>query len=184
MLSGFLLTKVRYRELFGIAFIMPIIGFYMFSHMSIHTTIIQIIIFFFITGLGLGVLFGGDNLIVQESVEKEHKGIALATVPLFQTIGATVGVSLFGNLLSSTLTSKLQSLGDKLPESMAANMKSLAAAGVPHGLPTGLLTQIKKLYIESFQNIYMYSFVIAIVTFVLCWFLKKEVLSTKSDEEN
>lgn len=184
MISGFLLTKVRYRELFGIAFIMPIIGFYLFSHMSIHTTIIQIIIFFFITGLGLGVLFGGDNLIVQESVDKENKGIALATVPLFQTIGATIGVSIFGNLLSSTLTTKLQGLGDKLPESMAANMKSLAAAGVPHGLPKGLLTQIKTLFIESFQHIYMYSFVIAIIAFGLSWFLKKEVLSPKSDEEN
>ncbi|MEI2467279.1 MDR family MFS transporter [Niallia taxi] len=183
MVSGFLITKVRYRELFGMAFIMPIIGFYLFSHMSISTTIVQIIIFFFITGLGLGVLFGGDNLIVQESVDKENKGIALATVPLFQTIGATVGVSLFGNLLSSTLTSKLQSLGDKLPASMAENMNCLAAGGVPAGLPKGLLTQINTLFIDSFQHIYMYSFVIAIIAFVLCWFLQKEVLSTKPEEE-
>ena len=67
---------------------------------------------------------------------------------------------------------------------MAANMKGLAAAGVPHGLPAGLLTQIKTLFIESFQHIYMYSFVITILTFLLSWFLKKEVLSTKSEEEN
>lgn len=183
MISGFLITKVRYRELFGIAFIMPIIGFYLFSHMSIHTTIIQIIIFFLITGLGLGVMFGGDNLIVQESVEKEHKGIALATVPLFQSIGATIGVSIFGTMLSSTLTSKVSELGTKLPKSMAENLDGLVAGGVPKGLSPELFTKIKTLFVESFQHIYMYSFIIAIIAFVLCWFLKKEVLSSKQEEE-
>ncbi|OJH16196.1 MFS transporter [Bacillus obstructivus] len=181
MISGFLLTKVRYRELFGIAFIMPIIGFYLFSHMNIHTTIVQIIIFFLITGLGLGVMFGGDNLIVQESVDKEHKGIALATVPLFQSIGATVGVSIFGTLLSSTLTSKLGTLGNSLPKNMSEHMNSLAAGGIPDGLSPELFTKIKTLFVESFQHIYLYSFVIAIIAFVLCWFLKKEVLSSKEE---
>lgn len=183
MISGFLLTKVRYRELFGIAFIMPIIGFYLFSHMNIHTTIVQIIIFFLITGLGLGVMFGGDNLIVQESVDKEHKGIALATVPLFQSIGATVGVSIFGTLLSSTLTSKLGTLGNNLPKNMSEHMNSLAAGGIPDGLSPELFTKIKTLFVESFQHIYLYSFVIAIIAFVLCWFLKKEVLSSKEESQ-
>ncbi|GIN39173.1 MDR family MFS transporter [Heyndrickxia oleronia] len=183
MISGFLLTKVRYRELFGIAFIMPIIGFYLFSHMNIHTTIVQIIIFFLITGLGLGVMFGGDNLIVQESVDKEHKGIALATVPLFQSIGATVGVSIFGTLLSSTLTSKLGTLGNSLPKNMSEHMNSLVAGGIPDGLSPELFTKIKTLFVESFQHIYLYSFVIAIIAFVLCWFLKKEVLSSKEESQ-
>ncbi|WP_416434428.1 MDR family MFS transporter [Priestia megaterium] len=182
IVSGFLLTKVRYRELFVISFIMPVIGFYLFSKLDISTTTLQIIIFFFITGLGLGVMFGGDNLIVQESVEKEHKGIALATVPLFQSIGATVGVSMFGTLLSSTLTSKLSSLGDELPKSMANNMNSLAAGGIPSGLTPELFMKIKVLFIESFQHIYTYAFVLTIIAFVLCFFLKKEVLSSKSEE--
>ncbi|MCR8862751.1 MFS transporter [Priestia megaterium] len=182
IVSGFLLTKVRYRELFVISFTMPVIGFYLFSKLDISTTTLQVIIFFFITGLGLGVMFGGDNLIVQESVEKEHKGIALATVPLFQSIGATVGVSMFGTLLSSTLTSNLSSLGDELPKSMANNMNSLAAGGIPSGLTPELFMKIKVLFIESFQHIYTYAFVLTIIAFVLCFFLKKEVLSSKSEE--
>lgn len=183
IVSGFLLTKVRYRELFVISFIMPVIGFYLFSKLNISTTTLQVIVFFFITGLGLGVMFGGDNLIVQESVEKEHKGIALATVPLFQSIGATVGVSMFGTLLSSTLTSNLSSLGDELPKSMADNMNSLVAGGIPNSLTPELFIKIKVLFIESFQHIYTYAFVLTIIAFVLCFFLKKEVLSSKPEEE-
>lgn len=55
-------------------------------------------------GLGIGVLFGGDNQIVQESVEKEHTGVGGATVQLFQSIGATLGFSIFGSLLSRNIT--------------------------------------------------------------------------------
>ncbi|KHD84535.1 MDR family MFS transporter [Heyndrickxia ginsengihumi] len=182
-ICGFLITKVRYRELFAVAFIMPMIGFYLFAHINIHTTIIQIIIFFLISGLGLGVLFGGDNLIVQESVKKEHKGVALSTVPLFQSIGATIGVSIFGTLLSSTLTSKLSGLGSQLPKSMSENMNSLAAGGIPQDLPHALLIKIKTLYIESFQHIYLYACILTVIVFILCWFLKKEVLSSKAKEE-
>ena len=183
MLSGFLLTKIPYRYLFIVAFIMPVIGFYLFAHLSINTTIIEIIIFFVITGLGLGVLFGGDNLIVQESVEEKNKGVALATVPLFQTIGATVGVSIFGTLLSSTLTSKLTSLGDQLPESVRSHMNDLAAGGIPAGLPASLVTTVKTMFVESFQHIYVVSLIAMIIAFVLCWFLKNEVLSSKETNE-
>lgn len=185
MICGFLLTKVRYRELFAIGFMMPVIGFYLFAfHLGINTTIVDIIIFFVISGLGLGVLFGGDNLIVQESVEEEHKGVALATVPLFQTIGATVGTSIFGTLLSSTLISKLSSLGGQLPKSMTEHMNDLAAGGIPEGLPSSLMITVKTMFVESFQHIYLYSFLAMILTFILSWFLKKEVLSSKPKEEN
>ncbi|WEG13245.1 DHA2 family efflux MFS transporter permease subunit [Pullulanibacillus sp. KACC 23026] len=182
MVCGVLLTKVRYRELFGIAFIMPVIGFYLFAHINIHTTIIQIIIYFLIAGLGLGALFGGDNLIVQESVPKEHQGVALATVPLFQTIGATVGVSIFGNLLSSTLTKNLEGISNKLPPGMLANKSGLAASGIPKGLPPELLTTIKTLFVDAFQHIYMCAFILTIISFLLCWFLKKEILLSKPEE--
>lgn len=184
MVAGVLLTKVRYRELFGISFIMPMIGFYLFSHININTTVIDVIIFFIISGLGLGVMFGGDNLIVQESVPDEHKGVALATVPLFQSIGATVGVSIFGTILSSTLTSKLAGISSELPKSMSGNTNSLAAAGIPKNLPPMLLMTVKKIFIESFEHIYMYAFILTIVAFVLCWFLKKEVLLSKPEETN
>ncbi|WP_242403911.1 MDR family MFS transporter [Paenibacillus pini] len=86
IVCGFLLTKVRYREIFGIGFILPVIGFYLFSHISIDTTVMQILIFFLISGLGMGVLFGSDNLIVQESVEKEHVGVAWQLFPYFKRL--------------------------------------------------------------------------------------------------
>ncbi|MFC4618718.1 MDR family MFS transporter [Camelliibacillus cellulosilyticus] len=184
MVCGFIITKVRYRELFGIGFILPVIGFFLFSRLTVHTSLLEMIIFFIISGLGLGVLMGGDNLIIQESVEKRHTGIALATVPLFQTIGATVGVSLFGNLLSSTLTSKLSSIADKLPESVRGHMQDLAAGGIPNGLSHSLYNTVKIMFTESFQHIYLYSFGTMIIAFVLCWLLKKEVLTSKGNPED
>lgn len=65
---------------------------------------------------------------------------------------------------------------------MADNMNSLAAGGIPNGLTPELFMKIKILFIESFQHIYTYAFVLTIIAFVLCFFLKKEVLSSKSEE--
>ncbi|MCH5585541.1 MFS transporter [Shimazuella sp. AN120528] len=180
IICGFLLTKVRYRELMAIGFILPVVGFYLFTHINISTTVVHIIIFFLITGLGLGVLFGGDNLIVQESVEEEHKGVALSTVPLFQSIGATVGVSVFGTLLSSSLTSQLNGIGHGL-----TNIGNIASGQIPANLSPDILILIKTAVISAFQHIYLYAFILSIVVFVLCWFLKKEVLLSekKSIEE-
>ncbi|SHE50335.1 drug resistance transporter, EmrB/QacA subfamily [Seinonella peptonophila] len=184
MICGYLLTKVRYRELMAIAFIMPIIGFYLFTQINLHTTVIQLIIYFVITGLGLGILFGGDNLIIQESVEDKHKGVALATVPLFQTIGATVGVSIFGSILSSTLTSKLQSISHALPKEILGNLHNFATSGIPDHLAPHLVNLLKTAFIQSFQHIYFYALICSIIAFVLTWFLKKEVLLSKNDDQN
>jgi EmrB/QacA subfamily drug resistance transporter len=184
LICGYLLMRVRYRELMGIAFILPVIGFYLFAHIHLGTTVTQVIVFLLITGLGMGVLFGGDNLIIQESVEDRHRGVALATVPLFQTIGATVGVSVFGTILSSTLTEKLKSLGSKLPSGLSENASSLASGGIPSNLPPDLVTTIKTMFVESFQHIYSLAFILSIIVFVLCWFLKKEVLLDKSKAKN
>ncbi|GAF10115.1 hypothetical protein JCM16418_4289 [Paenibacillus pini JCM 16418] len=62
-------------------------------------------------------------------------------------------------------------------------MQDLAAGGIPKDLPTNLVTTVKTMFVESFQHIYMYSFVSMIIVFILCWFLKKEVLSSKPKED-
>ncbi|BBI35171.1 MDR family MFS transporter [Cohnella abietis] len=179
ILNGFLITRVAYRSLFIVSFILPIVGFYLLTQLNVETTMMYIIVSFFILGLGLGALFGGDNLIVQESVKKEHSGIALSTVQLFQALGATIGLSIFGSLLSRNISSGVLSLKDQLPEGTAEH---IATDGIPAGIAPELLNKVQTAFSESFQSIYTISLVFVIIAFVICWFLKKEVLSKKEPE--
>lgn len=181
IVNGFLITKVPYRNLFIVCFLMPIAGFYLLTQIGVTTSVLYIVITFFILGLGIGVLFGSDNLIVQESVPKADSGSALGTVQLFQSLGATIGLSIFGSLLARHINQGVSKLASELPEGTAAN---IATGGIPQGLPHDLLVKVQTVFADAFQSIFGISFVFVIAAFVACWFLKKEVLQKREEESD
>ncbi len=179
ILIGFLITRIAYRNLFIVSFILPIIGVYLLTRVNVDTTVLYIIVTFVITGVGMGALFGGDNLIVQESVDKEHSGVALSTVQLFQSIGITIGMSVFGSLLANHIKSGVLELRDQLPEGTA---DTIAKGGIPKGLDPGVTEKVQVAFSHAFQNIFTIGLCFAVAAFVIVWFLKKEVLKKKEDK--
>jgi EmrB/QacA subfamily drug resistance transporter len=176
IVNGFLITRVPYRNLFIICFILPVIGIYLLTQLGIHTSVVYIVASFFILGLGLGALFGGDNLIVQESVSKENSGIALGTVQLIQSLGTTIGLSVFGSLLAKHIKDGVSSIAGQLPEGSAEH---LATGGIPANLAPDLLLKVQTVFVDAFQNLFGIAFVFILVSFVITWFLKKGVLTSK-----
>ncbi|MFC5649649.1 MDR family MFS transporter [Paenibacillus solisilvae] len=180
ILNGFLITRIPYRNLFITCFSLPIVGFILLSQIGISTTVLYIVLTFFVLGLGIGALFGGDNLIIQESVDKEHSGVALGTVQLFQSLGATIGLSIFGSLLARHIKNGVAGLADQLPTGKAEN---IATGGIPSGLEPDLLVKIQTVFADSFQNIFTISLGFVIAAFFICWFLKKEVLTKREEPD-
>lgn len=178
VLCGNLITKMAYKHLFIVSFIFPIASFIMLSRIHVDTTVQYIIVSFFIMGLGIGVLFGSDNLIVQESARKEHSGVGVATVQLFQAIGTTLGFSIFGSLLSRNITSGISGLSDQFP---AGTSETIMNGGIPQGLSADLLLQIKLVFAVAFQHIFAISIGFAIAAFLVTWIMKKEVLTSKEE---
>ncbi|NOV02093.1 MFS transporter [Paenibacillus sp. LMG 31457] len=178
VICGNLITKIPYKHLFLVSFVFPIASFIMLSRIHVDTTVWYIIVSFFIMGLGIGVLFGSDNLIVQESVSKEHSGVGVATVQLFQAIGTTLGFSIFGSLLSRNITGGIHGLSGQFP---VGTSETIMNGGIPKGLSADLLLQIKLVFSEAFQHIFAISIGFAIVAFLVTWIMKKEVLTSKDE---
>ncbi|MBO7747837.1 MFS transporter [Paenibacillus sp. MWE-103] len=176
--NGFLITKVPYRNLFIACFTLPVVGFYLLTRIGLDTSVLYVIVTFFILGLGIGVLFGSDNLIVQESVDKADSGAALGTVQLFQSLGATIGLSVFGSLLARHINQGVSGMADRLP---AGTANTIATGGIPQGLPHDLLIKVQTVFADAFQGIFGISFVFVIAAFAACWFLKKEVLQKREE---
>ncbi|MCQ6561281.1 MDR family MFS transporter [Paenibacillus mendelii] len=177
IMNGFLITKVRYRNLFIVSFLLPIVGFILLSRIGVETSVMYIVVSFFILGAGMGALFGGDNLIVQESVDKEHSGIALSTVQLFQSLGTTLGFSIFGSLLAKQIHSGISDIA-QLPPGSASLIET---GGIPNSLASELVLQVKLAFSHSFQNIFTISIGFAVAAFLICWFMKREVLTAKDE---
>ncbi|MDD9268055.1 MDR family MFS transporter [Paenibacillus sp. GCM10023248] len=178
IICGRLITRVAYKRLFIVSFLFPVASFILLSRLHTDTTVLYIIASFFIMGLGIGVLFGSDNLIVQESVAKEHSGVGVATVQLFQAIGTTLGFSIFGSLLSRQIVTGITGLSGQFP---SGTSETIMNGGMPQGLSADLLLKIKLVFAESFQHIFAISIVFAIAAFAACLLLKKEVLSSKEE---
>ncbi|WP_240633015.1 MDR family MFS transporter [Paenibacillus montanisoli] len=182
VVAGRLMTKMPYRTIYGISFILPIVSFYLFSTTHVDTPIWTFILYFVILGLGFGTLFG-NQLIVQESVEKEHSGIALSSVTLFQSIGMTIGFSLFGSVLAAKVTSGLKGLSGTMTDEQASKLGEISTGAIPADMDPSLVEQIKEVFADSFTHLYWISFVLAIVSFLICWGLKKEILVSKKENE-
>ncbi|MFC5531175.1 MDR family MFS transporter [Cohnella yongneupensis] len=182
VVTGRLMTKIPYRNIFIVAMTLPAISFLLMSGVDMNTRIIEICGYFVILGLGFGVLFN-NNLIVQESVAKENSGIALTSVTLFQSFGMTIGVSIFGSLLAANITSGIGDLATKLPVDSVESLGEAAKGGIPPGLDSGLVEQIKAVFSNAFQHLYWVSFVVAVIVIFICFFLKKEVLNVSTPAE-
>ncbi|MBB6732500.1 MDR family MFS transporter [Cohnella zeiphila] len=180
ILSGRMMTKVPYRTVFTVSMLLPALGFFLMTGMDMNTGIVAICAYFAILGLGFGVLFN-NNLVVQESVDKENSGIALSSVTLFQSFGLTIGVSVFGSLLASRITSGIGKLTGSLPADSSAGLARAAQGGIPSGLDEKLAQQIKAIFSGAFQHLYWISAIFALIAFVICLFLKKEVLTASAE---
>ncbi|MES9685469.1 MDR family MFS transporter [Gottfriedia acidiceleris] len=180
VVAGRVMNKFSYRNIYGVSFIIPMIGFYLLTGITAHTSIITFVIYFIILGLGFGALFN-NALIVQESVEKENVGIAQSAVMLFQSIGMTIGFSLFGSLLASKITLGMKSLAGSLTVDQLLQLKNVQNGMIPSNLDQNLLEKVKSVFTHAFQELYWVSFVLAILTFLICWGLKKEILIKKDE---
>ncbi|KIL40116.1 multidrug transporter [Gordoniibacillus kamchatkensis] len=178
IVCGFLITKIAYKYLFIVSFVFPVAGYIVLSQIGVNTTVLYVIVAFFILGLGIGVLFGSDNLIVQETVDKEHTGVGIATVQLFQSLGATLGFSIFGSLLSRNIHSGISALSDRFPPGTS---EAIVNGALPQGLSPDLLLQIKTVFAEAFQQMFWIGAIFGIAMFIICLFMKKELLTPKQE---
>ncbi|WP_225442629.1 MDR family MFS transporter [Paenibacillus lycopersici] len=182
VISGRLMTKVPYRNIFAVSMLLPALAFFLMTGVDMNTAIIALVGYFVILGLGFGVLFN-NNLIVQESVAKENSGVALTSVTLFQSFGMTIGVSIFGSLLAANISSGVGKLAGSLPADEAQAIGHAAQGGIPKDLDPTLIDQIKGIFSEAFQHLYWVSFGFALLVVVVCLFLKREVLKVSTDKE-
>ncbi|CCK30401.1 drug transporter [Streptomyces davaonensis JCM 4913] len=131
---------------------------------------------FFVFGLGLGLVMQVLVLIVQNAVAYEDLGVATSGATFFRSIGASFGVAIFGTVFASRLGDKLADAfrGTELP---AGTVDELEAD--PRGiaeLPSALQPAAVDAYATSITDVFLYAAPVALLGFVLAWFLKEDKL--------
>ncbi|MFF3320204.1 DHA2 family efflux MFS transporter permease subunit [Streptomyces sp. NPDC003035] len=134
-------------------------------------------VYFFVFGVGLGLVMQVLVLVVQNAVSYQDLGVATSGATFFRSIGASFGVAVFGTIFTNRLTTKLDDAlaGRPLPpgtgpERIAADPRAIAA------LPPELRPSVLHAYATSITDVFLYAAPVVLIAFVVAWFLKEDKL--------
>ena len=133
--------------------------------------------YFFVFGLGLGLVMQVLVLIVQNAVSYEDLGVATSGATFFRSIGASFGVAIFGTIFASRLGDKLTDAlkGTTLPPGVTPDGLESDPRGISQ-LPSAVRSEALHAYASSITDVFLYAAPVALVGFVLAWFLKEDKL--------
>nr|WP_245769319.1 MDR family MFS transporter [Streptomyces indicus] len=133
--------------------------------------------YFFVFGLGLGLVMQVLVLIVQNAVSYEDLGVATSGATFFRSIGASFGVAIFGTLFANRLDGKLSDAlaGQTLPagltvESLEDDPRTIAQ------LPPDLQGAALHSYSSAITDVFLYAVPVALLAFALSFLLREDKL--------
>ncbi|MGW4689208.1 DHA2 family efflux MFS transporter permease subunit [Streptomyces sp. NPDC004244] len=132
--------------------------------------------YFFVFGLGLGLVMQVLVLAVQNAVSYEDLGVATSGATFFRSIGASFGVAIFGTVFAHGLDEKLAAAlaGSTIPPGTIAQVEADPRAVAT--LPADVQPTVLDAYSESITNVFLYAVPVVLVAFAVSWFLKEDKL--------
>ncbi|MFC7221399.1 MFS transporter [Streptomyces polyrhachis] len=176
--SGQLITRTGRWKVFPVLGTgITAVGLLLLHQLEPHSSGFAMDAYFFVFGFGLGLVMQVLVLAVQNAVGYQDLGVATSGATFFRSIGASVGVAVFGTIFTNRLTHHLADAlrGKQLPPgtdqgALMADPRSLAK------LPPALQGDVIDAYSTAITDVFLYAAPVAVVAFVLSWFLKEEPL--------
>ncbi|MFJ7491737.1 MFS transporter [Streptomyces sp. NPDC097727] len=176
--SGQIVSRTGRWKVFPIAGTgITAIGLQLLHRLTETSSTLEMSIYFFVFGAGLGLVMQVLVLVVQNAVTYEDLGVATSGATFFRSIGASFGVAVFGTIFTNRLTDKLAAAlaGRSLPPGVSAG--GLAADPRAIGrLPPVLRPSVLHAYSTSITDVFVYAAPVVLVAFVFAWFLKEDKL--------
>ncbi|WP_405391135.1 MDR family MFS transporter [Streptomyces sp. NBC_01102] len=176
--SGQIVSRTGRWKIFPVAgTALTAAGLMLLHQLSETSSTLQMSIYFFVFGAGLGLVMQVLVLVAQNSVSYEDLGVATSGATFFRSIGASFGVAVFGTIFTNRLTGKLGEAlaGRSLPpgvdaEALAADPRAISR------LPADLRPSVLSAYSTSITDVFLYAAPVVVVAFAFAWFLREDPL--------
>ncbi|MBK3639965.1 MDR family MFS transporter [Streptomyces sp. MBT33] len=176
--SGQIVSRTGRWKVFPVAgTAVTTLGLLLLHRLDENSSTFEMSAYFFVFGLGLGLVMQVLVLIVQNAVSYEDLGVATSGATFFRSIGASFGVAIFGTVFASRLGDKLTAAfrGERLPGGVSANALESDPRGIA-SLPSALRAPALHAYASAITDVFLYAAPVAFLGFVLAWFLKEDPL--------
>lgn len=137
----------------------------------------------FVLGAGVGMLMQNLVLVVQNTAEVRHLGVATSAVTFFRSLGGTVGVAVMGSILGTVVADRIRDgLGGLDPQQQAEAVRTLGEGTIPQisALPEYLRVVVESAYGTGVGAVFLAAVPLAIVTLVAVAFLPNVDLGTQN----
>ena len=183
------LTSGRLISRYGKYRMFPIFGtlcvafaFFLLSHITATTGRIELGVWMFILGLGIGSVMPVLTLAVQNSVERKNMGTATSSVVFFRSIGSALGAAIFGAVLTNRLAHHVAEKVHGPGAAGVADALQHSAAGLAH-LPVAVKDMVLAAFANSFADVFLIAIPFALLAFVVALLLKESPLQETNDED-
>jgi EmrB/QacA subfamily drug resistance transporter len=175
--------KYKIYPLVGIVFIVAALVSMSFI-IDADTSVLTLVPFMVLLGLGLGFNFQPVILAVQNAVRPNEMGVATSSVTFFRQMGGTIGVAAFLSILFTTLPGKIgdafqaaglgQAAGSVDVNAALSNTSQIASAPAPvvHAFQTG--------FSDSIDLVFLVAAAVVAIGFFVMLFLPEVPLRNQS----
>ncbi|POX41555.1 MFS transporter [Streptomyces sp. Ru73] len=171
MLSGVVVSRTGRYRLFPVAGTgVMALGLYLMSTMGRDTGVWLESLYMFVLGLGIGLAMQVLTIAVQNTVSYHELGSATSGVTFFRTLGSSFGTAIFGTLYSGQLEPNLKEALAKVPGVPPEAVQSPQGL---HALPAAQARPVIDAYAETVGYVFQWVVPIALLGFVVAWFLKE-----------
>ena len=155
---------------------MTTFGLWLFSHVTLGTTQLQLSVWMVVLGLGIGSYMQVMTLAVQNSVNPKEMGTATSVVTFFRSMGSSFGTAIFGAILTARLT---YYLGQYLPAAaqghVGNNSLQQGTDALSH-LPPAILNDVLSAFVSAFHDVFLWAVPFAVLTFLVSLLLREAPL--------
>ncbi|MFE6785107.1 DHA2 family efflux MFS transporter permease subunit [Streptomyces sp. NPDC057680] len=158
------------------------LGLLLLHRLTENSSTAEMSVYFFVFGVGLGLVMQVLVLVVQNAVPYADLGVATSGATFFRSIGASFGVAVFGTIFTTRLTHSLDDVfaaatasGQDVPpgigpEQLAADPRTVTA------LPADLRPEVLHAYATSIADVFLYAAPVVLAAFLVALFLKEDKL--------
>jgi DNA-binding MarR family transcriptional regulator len=157
------------------------VALFLLSRLDEFTSTALMSTYFFALGFALGLILQVLVIAVQNSADYADLGSATSGVTFFRSIGGAFGVSIFGAIFSNRLASELASAlrGVTVPKGFSAATAE-ANPSLLKKLPPAIKADVLHAYSLALHPVFLYAIPVALIAFVLSWFLREVPLRATS----
>jgi hypothetical protein len=149
---------------------------FLLSRLSVGTAPWLASVYMLVVGVGIGLVMQVLVLVVQNDARPEEIGVATSTATFFRSVGGSFGVAIFGAIFASRLAAQIAQLPADAAKRLAGGVQ-LTPKQAKH-LPPAVHADFLHAFAHALHGVFLWGMLMAIVPFVLSWFLKEVPLRT------